>query len=123
MSEEFVIVQTEYGKVKGDKRTSALGEVHCNFQSIPYMKAPLGNLRFKAPVPPENWTDVLDATKDCPSYVLSENMFEGNKTTGTEDAGFINVFTKNVSPKKPYPVMVYVSAHFIGIFIKNHIRS
>jgi carboxylesterase type B len=106
MSEEFVIVETEYGSVKGDKRSTESGDVYCNFQGIPYMKAPLGNLRFKAPVKPENWSEVYDATKDCPSYVITE--FKTNRIKGQEDAGFINVFTKNTTPEKPFPVMAYV---------------
>lgn len=111
MSEEFVIVQTTHGRVKGDKRISFLGDEYVNFQGIPYMKAPLGNLRFKAPVPPENWDEIFDATADCPSYVITE--FSTNKIVGQEDAGHLNIFTKNTSPEKLYPVMVYVGFFLI----------
>lgn len=113
----FVVVRTEYGSVKGDKRTTALGDEYCNFQAIPYMKPPLGDLRFKAPVPPESWADVFDATVDCPSYVISE--FGTNQMYGQEDAGCMNVFTKNVVPEKLYPVMVYVRYKYIKNFISN----
>lgn len=41
------IVQTEYGPIKGDQRLSVLGRKYFNFQGIPYMKAPLGKLRFR----------------------------------------------------------------------------
>lgn len=107
MSESnFIIVQTENGSVKGDRRTTILGVEYCNFQGIPYMKPPLGSLRFKSPVPVENWSDVFDATKDCPSYFITQ--FITNEIKGQENAGVVNVFTKNTTPEKLYPVMVYV---------------
>lgn len=47
MTSEFVIVNTEYGKVRGKKTISALNTEYINFLGIPYAKKPIGELRFK----------------------------------------------------------------------------
>ena len=44
---EFVIAETEYGKVKGIKKLSELNESYLSFTGIPYATPPIGNLRFK----------------------------------------------------------------------------
>lgn len=104
---KFVVVETEHGLVKGDRRSTVLGMDFINFQGIPYMKAPKGELRFKAPQAPEKWNEPFDATLDCPSFPNFDIM--AKKAIGQEDAGCINVFTKNTTPNKLYPVMAYVS--------------
>jgi carboxylesterase type B len=105
--DKFVTVSTQHGPVKGDHRTTFLGVDYVNFQGIPYMKAPLGELRFRAPVKPEKWSEAFDATQECPSFPINDML--ANKTVGIEDGGRINVFTKNVKPNVLYPVLVYVS--------------
>jgi carboxylesterase type B len=105
---DYVIVESNCGPVKGDRRKSAMGDDYVNFQGIPYMKAPVGELRFRAPEPREKWTEVFDATKDCPQYKLV-NPYDNGNVFGEEDAGCVNIFTKNTKPKKLFPVMVYVS--------------
>ena len=45
-----VIVSTEYGPVKGVHSVTVLGVDYVKFQGIPYMKAPLGKLRFRVKV-------------------------------------------------------------------------
>lgn len=44
---EFVIADTEYGKVKGVKKTSVLNTVYNAFFGIKYATPPIGDLRFK----------------------------------------------------------------------------
>lgn len=102
----FVTVKTEYGPVKGVKKSSALGRDYVNFQGIPYMKAPVGKLRFVDAQPPEPWTEPLDATQEHSSYVC-HNFFT-NKVLGKEDSPFINVYTHEVSPPALKPVVVWI---------------
>lgn len=45
---EFVIVDTEYGKVRGVKKISALNIAYKAFLGIRYATPPIGELRFKA---------------------------------------------------------------------------
>lgn len=47
VSNNFVIVNTQYGPVKGAKKVTVLGTNYINFQGIPYMKAPTGKFRFR----------------------------------------------------------------------------
>lgn len=44
---DFVIVETEYGKVRGVKKTSVLNTVYNAFNGIKYATPPVGELRFK----------------------------------------------------------------------------
>lgn len=105
-SEKFVTVQTEYGPVKGVRKATVLGLDFVNFQGIPYMKAPVGKLRFRDPQRPENWVDDFDATQGCEAFPCTNMMT--TKIEGREDAGIINVYTKNVQPNQLFPVMVWV---------------
>lgn len=70
------------------------------------MKAPLGQLRFREAQPPRNWTDTFDATEEGPSYCMTD--FVTNLQDGQENAGTINVYSKNLTPEKLYPVMIWV---------------
>lgn len=47
MSGPTVIVETNSGPVRGNHRTSVLGEKFVSFRGIPYAKPPVGDLRFK----------------------------------------------------------------------------
>lgn len=99
-------VETEYGPLKGIKKTSILGRKYFNFQGIPYMKAPLGNLRFRDAQPPKKWSEPLDATKEPPGYCMRQ--FLNYKDGGQEDAGVVNVYTPYVKPDKLLPVLFWI---------------
>lgn len=47
MSRSTLIVDTNYGPVRGLKRTSTVGDQYFSFRGIPYAKPPVGELRFK----------------------------------------------------------------------------
>ena len=102
----FEIVQSEFGPIKGFHKKLALNNNCVAFQNVPYMKAPVGKLRFREAQPTEKWQDSLDATSDIVGY-CSFNHFK--EVEGQEDAGILNIFTKNLNPKKLSPVMVWVS--------------
>lgn len=102
----FITVDTEYGPVKGVTTLSILGRNFVRFQGIPYMRPPIGKLRFRDAQPPDNWTSEFDATKQPPSYL--QQSFMTQKVQGQEDAGVINVYTPYVSPKALLPVMVFI---------------
>lgn len=102
---KFVTVDTEYGPVKGLRKETVLGVDYISFQGIPYMKPAVGELRFRDAQPPNKWSE-FDATADCPTYVTIDMMTQ--KIVGQENAGVVNVFTKNLRPDKLTPVMVWV---------------
>lgn len=46
MSSKLVQVYTEYGIIEGIRKKSFLDTDYISFQGIPYIKAPVGELRF-----------------------------------------------------------------------------
>lgn len=103
---DFKIAETEFGPVKGLKTKTVLDTDYFSFRGIPYMKPPLGKLRFREPQLPRNWDDPFDATEEGPSYCMTD--FMTGLQDGQENAGTINVYTKNVKPEKLYAVMIFV---------------
>lgn len=89
------LIETKSGPIKGLIKTSLLGDPYYSFQKIPYAKTPIGDLRFRAPVPVEPWTTVLDATKEGPVPFYARAHFEG--LTQSEDCLHLNVYSKNVT--------------------------
>src|SRR5690606_11343451 len=59
---ETPIVNTASGPVRGFWRDHGTPEASAAFLGIPFAAPPVGDLRFAAPVPPEPWTEPLDAT-------------------------------------------------------------
>lgn len=105
-----ILVEVEQGKLKGTTGSDYHGGSFFKFLGIPYAKAPVGDLRFKAPQPPESWPDVRDATKEgpeCPSADMYFTYFVGNE----DNCLNLNVYTKEV-PKEnnpiKKPVMVWI---------------
>ncbi|KAG8334358.1 hypothetical protein J6590_092289 [Homalodisca vitripennis] len=97
------------GSVEGLEQTTVLGRSHYTFKGIPYAAPPVGNLRFKAPQPPANWSDVLLTYADAPACLqpLREVPFP---ITYNEDCLYLNVFTPYLQPKngKGMPVIVWI---------------
>lgn len=94
-SNDKVIADTIYGKVKGVKWRSIYGNNYYSFEGIPFAKPPVGELRFKAPVEPDNWTEVKrctrERTKPCQVNLVLKQV------QGSEDCLYLNVYTREVS--------------------------
>jgi carboxylesterase type B len=45
--DEFAIVRTEFGQVRGRKIISEVDEAYWRFLGIPYAKSPVGDRRFQ----------------------------------------------------------------------------
>ncbi|KAM7363085.1 uncharacterized protein ACRADG_000137 [Cochliomyia hominivorax] len=108
ITNEYEIVDTKYGKVRGVYRKNtyeAFGE-YISFEGIPYAKPPLGELRFRAPQPPESWDNVLD----CLHYKSKplQRDFIKRIVLGSEDCLYLNIYAKTLKSEKPLPVMVWV---------------
>lgn len=114
-SKKLIEVETEYGPIRGCRKVSILGRDYCNFQKIPYMKAPVGKLRFRDPEAPESWTVPRDCT-DEGSPFCNMNFLTG-QFEGELDAMFINIYTTDIEPKKSLPVMVWVRKYFFAMVI------
>lgn len=100
------IVETAYGKVKGEQN----GKISV-WKGIPYAKPPVGSLRFRAPEIPISWRNVRDATKFSPVALQtpSEVMkFLGSELEETnEDCLYLNIWSP-AADNKLRPVMVWV---------------
>lgn len=85
-------VQLPYGTIKGRRNVTINNKRFYAFEKIPYAAPPVGDLRFKPPQPPNNWTGVLDTgLLDVMCYQLNTNS-----DAETEDCLYLNVFTPKV---------------------------
>jgi para-nitrobenzyl esterase len=98
-------VKTASGTVEGKE----IGTVHA-FLGIPYAAPPVGELRWKAPMPAAKWSGIRKAT-DFGSYCLQGNIYGDMNfrgATGSEDCLFLNIWVPADSSKKKLPVMVWI---------------
>lgn len=106
-TKQTTILSTKYGKIKGLQRKTVYDEeLYYAFEGIPFAKPPLGELRFRAPQPPEPWQDIRDCT-----YLRTKPMQQNlilHVVEGSEDCLYLNVYTKKLKSEKPLPVIVYI---------------
>lgn len=91
--DEQPIVSTGLGQIRGSVMSSRLDRRFYAFRGIRYGKAPVGDLRFRAPVPVDQWDGVFDATDDGPMCV----QIRKNYSEVSEDCLRLNVYSHNVS--------------------------
>ena len=109
------IASTTAGKVRGLTREG----VHV-FRSIPYAAPPVGPLRFRAPVPPEPWSDVRDATKFGPvapqnPSPLETMMGAAAPVIDERDSLSLTVFTPALDgARRPVLFWIHGGAFVIG---------
>ncbi len=98
-------VETASGLVKGkaDEDTGT-----CSWKGIPYAAPPVGELRFRAPEPAEQWEGVREAYEfgdRCMQKGLMESV-NADKGDMSEDCLYLNIW----GPRKSgvFPVMVWI---------------
>lgn len=83
---------------------------------IPYSAPPVGELRWKAPQPPEQWTgrfEAMELGSECPQKAIGPSA-EQNAVNGAEDCLFLNIWapaaTKGIAPadRERRPVMFWI---------------
>ena len=98
-----LVKNTQYGAVLGT--TKANSNV---WYSIPYAAAPVGSLRWSAPIDPQSWSDVLDCTKAGNTAIQAGTDYSTGETviSGSEDCLNLDVYAPNNASN--LPVLVYI---------------
>lgn len=110
--DDDLVVEIATGRVRGLRRGAAGGsEASVAFLGIPFAQAPVGDLRFAAPVPPEPWEGVRDAREygataqrgDLGPTLIPEPSVPGESTLN------VNVYTPRPGRRDAgLPVLVYI---------------
>jgi para-nitrobenzyl esterase len=99
-----LVAQTRFGKVKGQVESGGI----LAFKGIPYARPPVGELRFKPPLPPEPWSDTFKAVLFGPVAPQTIEKFGSTSTQEqSEDCLSLNVWTRGID-NKHRPVMVWI---------------
>jgi len=98
-SDKHPVIDTEYGPVRGVLKTTALGRNIYDFRVVPYMKAPIGKLRFRDAQPPDQWSEPFETNIERPTYFCPP--FPPFPADGQEDAGIVSVTTPYLDRKLP----------------------
>jgi len=104
--DKSLIVNSAGGQLRGVARPNGGAE----FLGIPFAQPPVGDLRWREPLPLKPWTGVRDATK-FGAPCVQPPMGDWNRhdaETGNEDCLFLNVITTVWPPKQPLPVMFWI---------------
>jgi para-nitrobenzyl esterase len=110
------IVQIDSGRLSA---TSGADGVTA-FKGIPYAKPPIGDLRWRAPQPPEPWAGVRRADTFGPRCVQPSRRENSISYYGpeqeSEDCLFLNVWTAAAGAGEKRPVMVWLhgGAFYVG---------
>jgi para-nitrobenzyl esterase len=111
LSAQLTVIHTNNGPVSGYKS----GDISI-FKGIPFAAPPVGDLRWKAPQPVKNWTDILICDKFSASPMQSKPVpfmmwteeFITPPEKLSEDCLYLNIWTPAKSSKDKLPVFVWI---------------
>ncbi|HEY3841237.1 MAG TPA: carboxylesterase family protein [Bryobacteraceae bacterium] len=97
-------VRTQVGFIRGQTD----GQVD-RFLGVPFAAPPVGDLRWKAPSPPQSWSGIRDATVPASECTQLQNTKNGQVVTGSEDCLYLNIYRPaNARPRQLIPVFVFI---------------
>ncbi|KXJ71544.1 hypothetical protein RP20_CCG020306 [Aedes albopictus] len=105
-------VEVRQGKLRGISTSLPNGSTYHYFKGIPYAKPPVGDLRFKPPVPLEKFdTPLVDCAVDRSEFI-QQNMYIPFIIKGSEKQLHLNVYTPQLPELLGWnpnlPVMVFI---------------
>ncbi|XP_071528395.1 venom carboxylesterase-6-like isoform X3 [Panulirus ornatus] len=90
-----------------------------SFKGIPFAKPPVGDLRFRDPVPHGAWSGRRNGSfvpPFCPQLSLEASLKGKTEVIGEEDCLYLNVFTPKLGTTAGLPVMVWIHG---GAFVSG----
>lgn len=113
-TDHALVVETAYGPVRGiDDGTVKF------WKGVRYAAAPVGDLRWRAPEPPQRWTEPLDATRvgpACPQPTDPKLPIDLGAPQG-DDCLTLNVWASSdtaAGAAKPVMVWIHGGAYILG---------
>ena len=113
---DTTIVNTLNGRIQGT--TEYIDGVAVDiYRGIPYAVPPIGNLRFKAPLPIQNWTNILNATEQPNSCMQSPDESFGRfrgvemwnpNTQISEDCLYLNIWVPKTNDGSKMATMLWL---------------
>jgi para-nitrobenzyl esterase len=99
------IVKVEGGKVEGTNKNGVI-----IFRGIPFAEPPVGDLRWRAPVPAKRWKGILKAFKFAPACPQQPNIVTAyyTKYGMSEDCLYLNIWKPDTSRKVKLSVLVWI---------------
>ncbi|XP_068224772.1 venom carboxylesterase-6-like [Palaemon carinicauda] len=110
LEQEDIEVVLPQGSITGTRHVLGNGRRYYAFRSIPYALAPVGQLRFRDPVPAGNWSQPRNGSlvpRPCPQLNLVAQAKGKLEVVGKEDCLYLNVYTPNPLGSD-LPVMVFI---------------
>jgi len=84
------------------------------WHGIPYAQPPVDELRWRAPLPPQDWSGTLDARERGPECVQAETTTQWQRTSnmvGDEDCLTVDIYRPNRGDFQDEALPVYVWIH------------
>ncbi|WP_438853561.1 carboxylesterase/lipase family protein [Agromyces sp. M3QZ16-3] len=114
-TDESLVVEVDAGAVRGRRRRGTR-----QWRGVPYAAAPVGELRFRAPVPPVPWRGVRDAAAFgpvAPQHRRGQFLGAAEHLPRSEDCLRLNVTAPDVDRDdglRPVMVFVHGGAYSVG---------
>ncbi|XP_070495495.1 para-nitrobenzyl esterase-like [Chironomus tepperi] len=113
-AQDRLTVTIPQGQLSGIRvSTGILQPAFWAFRGIPYAEPPVGQLRFRNPVPHRGWGGVLDASNygpSCPHRPIAGMPMPNSN----EDCLYLNVFTPSTTGNRPVMVWIHGGAFTLG---------